>query len=315
MSKNKVQFQRGMSLSEFLAQYGTEAQCRAALFAWRWPRGFVCPECGHTGHCELGRGLYQCHRCHRQTSVTAGTLFAGTKLPLTAWFLAIYLLTQSKNGISAMDLSRQLGVCYNSAWLMKHKLMQAMLEREQGRKLQGVIQMDDAYWGGRRRGYKRGRGTRGKTPFVAAVETDPVSGKPLTMRMDQVKGFRSREIGRWSRKHLTSGAHVRSDGLWCFSAVEQAGCSHEPLVMSGPKGRQRRKSFVWVDTMLGNVKNAITGTYHAIRAKHLPRYLSEFTYRFNRRFDLAGMVARLGAAAALTPPMPYRFVKLAEVHW
>jgi len=198
---------------------------------------------------------------------------------------------------------------------MKHKLMQAMLEREQGRELDGVIQMDDAYWGGRRRGYKSGRGTRGKTPFVAAVATDAESGKPLTMRMDRVKGFRSREIGRWSRKHLAPEAHVRSDGLACFAAVRQAGCTHEALVTSGPKGRQRRKAFVWVDTMLGNVKNAMHGTYRAIRPKHLPRYLAEFAYRFNRRFDLAGMIGRLGAAAALTPPMPYRLVKLAESHW
>ena len=315
MSRNKVQFQKGMSLSDFLALYGTEAQCEQVLFAWRWPQGFVCPECGHEGHCVLGRGLYQCHRCRRQTSLTAGTLFAGTKLPLTKWLLGIYLLTQSKNGISALEMSRQLGICYNSAWLMKHKLMQAMLEREQGRSLDGVIQMDDAYWGGRRRGYKRGRGTRGKTPFVAAVATDPVSGKPLTMRMDRVKGFRSREIGRWSCKHLKTGAHVRSDGLACFNAVQQAGCTHEALVTSGRKGRQNRKSFVWVDTMLGNIKNAMHGTYRAIRAKHLPRYLAEFTYRFNRRFDLAGMVGRLGTAAVLTPPMPYRFVKLAEAHW
>lgn len=315
MAKNQVQFQRGMSLNDFLAEYGTQAQCEEALVKWRWPSGFVCPECGHTGHCRLGRGLFQCHRCHRQTSLTAGTVFAGTKLPLTKWLLGIYLLTQSKNGISAMDLARQLGVCYNSAWLMKHKLMQTMLEREQGRKLEGVIQMDDAYWGGRRRGYKRGRGTRGKTPFVAAVATDPESGKPIAMRMDRVKGFRQREIGRWSRKHLHSGAHVRSDGLSCFRAVDQADCSHEPLITSGAKGRQRRKSLVWVDTMLGNVKNALQGTYHAIRAKHLPRYLAEFTYRFNRRFDLASMVARLGKAAAHTPPMPHRLVKLAEVHW
>jgi transposase-like protein len=315
MPKNEVQFQRGMSLSKFLAKYETEAQCEAALFAWRWPQGFVCPECGYTGHCELGRGLYQCHRCRRQTSVTAGTLFAGTKLPLTTWFLAIYLLTQSKNGISAMDMSRQLGICYNSAWLMKHKLMHAMLEREQGRKLSGAIQMDDAYWGGRRRGYKRGRGARGKTPFVAAVETDPESGKLLRMRMDRVRGFRTREIDRWSRKHLADGAHVRSDGLACFAAVKQAGCTHEPLVTSGPKGRQRRKAFVWVDTLLGNVKNAIAGTYHAIRAKHLPRYLAEFVYRFNRRFDLASTVARLGAVAALTPPMQYSLVTLGEAHW
>ena len=315
MPKNEVQFQRGMSLSDFLAQYGPEAQCEQALFAWRWPHGFVCPECGYEGHCVLGRGLYQCHRCRRQTSVTAGTLFAGTKLPLTKWLLAIYLLTQSKNGISAMDLARQLGVCYNSAWLMKHKLMQAMLEREQGRKLTGIVQMDDAYWGGRRRGYKRGRGTRGKTPFVAAVATDPVSGKPLAMRLDRVKGFRSREIGRWSRRHLAPGSDVRSDALACFRAVERAGCAHTPLNTSGAAGRRNRKYLTWVDTMLGNVKNAMHGTYHAIRAKHLPRYLAEFAYRFNRRFDLAGMVARLGTAAATTPPMPYRFVKLAEAHW
>lgn len=176
MPRNEVQFQKGMSLSDFLEQYGTEAQCEQALFAWRWPQGFRCPECGHTGHCMLGRGLYQCPHCRRQTSITAGTLFAGTKLPLTKWLLAIYLLTQSKNGISALELSRQLGIFYNSAWLMKQKLMQAMLEREQGRELTGVFQMDDAYWGGRRRGYKIGRGTRGKTPLIAAVTTDPTAG-------------------------------------------------------------------------------------------------------------------------------------------
>lgn len=316
MPKSEVQFQRGMSLSDFLAQYGTVAQCERALFAWRWPHGFVCPQCGYEGHCVLGRGLYQCHRCRRQTSVTAGTLFAGTKLPLTEWLLAIYLLTQSKNGISAMYLARQLGVCYNSAWLMKHKLMQAMLEREQGRKLTGIVQMDDAYSGGRRRGYKRRRGTRGKTPVVAAVATDPVSGKPLVMRMDRVKGFRSREIGRWSRRHLAPGCDVRSDALVCFRAVERAGCAHTPLNTNGAAGRRNRKYLIRVDTMLGNVKNAMHGIYHAIRAKHLPRYLAEFAYRFNRRFDLAGMVDRFGAAAALTPPMPYRwFVKLAEAHW
>lgn len=196
MPKNSVQFQRSMSLSEFLQRYGTDVQCEQALFAWRWPPGFVCPECGHGDHCVLGRGLYQCHRCRWQTSITARTLFAGTKLPLTKWLLGIYLLTQSQNGISALELSRQLGICYNSAWLMKHTLMQAMLEREQGRALTGVVRMDDAYWGGRRRGYKLGRGTRGKTPIVAAVATTADSGTPVAMRMDRVKGFRGREIGR-----------------------------------------------------------------------------------------------------------------------
>lgn len=97
--------------------------------------------------------------------------------------------------------------------------------------------------------------------------------------------------------------------------MQAAGCTHEPLVTSGRKGRQCRKAFVRVDTMMGNIKNAMHGTYRAIRAKHLPRYLAEFTYHFNWRFDLARTVGRLGAAAVLRPPMPYRFVKLAEAHW
>ena len=95
MAKNRIQFQEGLSLPSFLRAYGSETQCRDALQAWRWPSGFVCPRCGHRGACQVRGGeLFQCHRCHAQTSLTAGTLFASTKLPLTTWFLAIYLLTR-----------------------------------------------------------------------------------------------------------------------------------------------------------------------------------------------------------------------------
>lgn len=315
MPKNKVQFQQGTSLREFMVRYGLPEQCEQALFAWRWPQGFVCPECGHSGHCVLkSRRLLQCNACARQTSVTAGTVFASSKLPLTVWFLAMHLVTQAKSGISSLALSRQLGISQNSAWLMKQKLMQAMLEREAARPLTGLVQLDDAYWGGRRHGYKRGRGTRGKTPFVAAVQTD-AAGHPQRMSLNRVKGFCSKAIERWSQARLAAGTTVCSDGLACFAAVSTAGCEHTPTVMSGPGTARRRRVLTWVDTMLGNVKNAIHGTYHAIAAKHLPRYLAEFSYRFNRRYDLAGMLARLATAAAQTPPMPYRFVKLAEVHW
>lgn len=315
MPKNKVQFQRGMGLREFMDKYGTAEQCEQTLFAGRWPKGFVCPECGHTVCCALkSRRLLQCNGCRRQTSITAGTIFAGSKLPLTVWFLAMHLITQAKNGISSLELSRQLAISQNSAWLMKHKLMQAMLERDAGRQLKGLVQLDDAYWGGRRRGYKRGRGTRGKKPFVAAVETD-AAGLPRRMSLNCIKGFRMKEIARWSQAKLAPGTTVHSDGLACFGAVAAAGCDHEPTVMSGPGRARKRLSLNWVDTMLGNVKNAIHGTYHAIRPKHLPRYLAEFNYRFNRRFDLASMLARLATAAAQTPPMPYRLVKLAEAHW
>ncbi|MBA1446513.1 MAG: transposase [Gammaproteobacteria bacterium] len=85
MARNQVQFQKGLSLPRFLKQYGTEMQCHSSLFHWRWAGGFVCPDWGHTGHCEIrGRSVYQCHRCHRQTSVTSGTIFEYTKLPLTS---------------------------------------------------------------------------------------------------------------------------------------------------------------------------------------------------------------------------------------
>lgn len=314
MSKNTVQFQKGMSLGAFMVQYGTEEQCQQALFAWRWPQGFVCPSCAHPKACALkSRRLLQCAACRHQSSLISDTIFAGTKLPLRVWFLAMFLLTQAKNGLSALELSRQLGISYNSTWLMKHKLMQVMKERESTKPLAGLIQLDDAYWGGRRRG-KRGRGARGKTPMVAAVSTDE-DGRPRRLRLNRVRGFRLREIARWSQTHLTPGSQVCSDGLSCFSAVSQAGCGHEPKVMSGPGSLHRRRALRWVDTMLGNVKNAIHGTYHAIAHKHLPRYLAEFCWRFNRRFDLTNLLPRLAVIATRTPPMPYRLVKLAESHW
>jgi transposase-like protein len=302
-----------MSLAEFVQRFGAEEQCEQALFEWRWPQGFRCPGCGYGGACWLERRkVLQCHRCHRQTSLTSGTIFAATKLPLRVWFLAMYLLSQAKNGISGMELARSLGASYNSAWLIKHKLMQVMAEREAGRRLRGLVQLDDAYWGGRRRGGKRGRGARGKTPFLVAVQTDR-RGRPRRARLNRLKAFRQREILRWSRRHLVPGSTVRSDGLSCFTAVTEADCTHRPLPTSAsPRARRR---LLWVDTILGNVKNAMHGTYHAIRAKHLPRYLAEFSWRFNHRFDLAGMLERLAAAAAQTPPMPYRLVTLAEAHW
>lgn len=314
MAKNAIQFQAGMSLPKFIEAYGSEPQCRAALAAWRWPQGFQCPGCGHRNACRVREGaVYQCHRCHQQTSLTAGTLFANTKLPLRIWFLAIYLLTQSKAGVSALSLKRQLGVSYNTVWLVKHKLMQAMKERDDTRPLQGIVQLDDAYWGGERHGQGTGRGTAGKTPFVAAVQCSQ-DGRPIALRMSVVKGFRSREILRWASGHLAAGSHVVSDGLLCFRAVPAAGCTHSAEATgSGPPARDDTR-LNWVNTLLGNVKNALHGTYHAMNHKHLPRYLAEFSYRFNRRFALAELVPRLAYVALRTPPLPYRLAILAESH-
>ncbi len=307
-----IQFQKGYSFPELIHDYGTEHQCHEALFKWRWPKGFVCSRCGNTHYCTLkSRQLFQCNHCHHQTSVISGTIFAATKLPLTTWFLAIYLLTQDKTSISALSLKRQLGVSYNTAWMLKHKIMQVMMEQDNSRPLCGLIQIDDAYYGGEQRGGKRGRGAANKVPFIAAVACNK-QGHPMKMRMSALKGFTLKEISRWSRKHLLASSSVVSDGLACFSAVSKAGCEHSSIVTGGGPSSVEKEEFLWVNTMIGNVKNAITGTYHSVSISHLPRYLAEFCYRFNRRFDLRQMIPRFMSVATRTPPMPMRLLKLAE---
>ena len=285
MPKNTIQFQKGLSLHQFLEKYGTDAQCNQALYQLRWPTGYVCPVCGNTTGCELkNRKIYQCHKCHHQTSLTAGTIFHGTKLSMNKWFLAIYLLTQRKKSTSALQLSREIGVNYNTAWKIKHKLMQVMMERQGEKKLAGRIEIDDAYIGGEKPG-KRGRGSRNKIPFVAAVETTQ-DGRRLKIHLRRIRGFRSAEIARYAKSSLASGSTVFSDGLYCFMAVTDAECDHVAIVTGGGRESVQHSTFKWVNTMLGNVKNSLLGTFHAIRKKHVPRYLAEFEYRFNRRFNL-----------------------------
>ncbi len=211
MAKSKVQFQKGYSLFEFLKDYGSEAQCEKALFAWRFPHGFVCPECANKTFCQLKcrPRVLQCNHCRHQLSLTGNTIFANTKLPLTKWFLAMHLLSQTKTGLSAMELKRQLGVKYDTAWMLKHKLLQAMKESDDKQPISGIIQLDDVYWGGERRGGKRGRGAAGKTPFVAAVALNK-EGHPIKMRMTVVDGFKTKSIADWAKRHVASGSAVIS---------------------------------------------------------------------------------------------------------
>ena len=305
MPKNKVQFQKGLSLPQFLADFGSEQQCEQALFDARWPNGLACPRCGSAKFCRLAtrRATFQCNHCKRQVSLLAGTLCQATKLPLTTWFLAMYCLSQAKNGLSALALGRQLGVNNNTAWLLKHKLMQAMLERDHSYCLEGTVQVDDAYLGGELPGGKRGRGSENKTPLLAAVQVS-AAGQPVFMKLSVLEGFRKAEVERWARQHLSPGCTVQSDGLACFEAVTAAGCQHQPSVTGGGKAACETPELRWVNTLLGNVKRALDGTYHAFRPKYAARYLAEFQYRFNRRYALAQLPQRLLQAAALAQPLP-----------
>jgi ribosomal protein L37AE/L43A len=300
---------KGLSEAGFRERFGTEAACRVALFELRRGKGWACPACGHGGYAALkGRAVYQCNRCKHQVGLTAGTVFHWTKLPLATWFLAIYHLTQSKGGMSSVELARRLGTRQPTAWLMKQKLMAAMQARDAAKpKLEGRVEIDDAYLGGVRPGGKRGRGAAGKTPFVAAVETTP-ERRPRRARLTVVKGFRKREVEKLAESDFAAGSDIVSDGLSCWTAVERAGCTHFPMVTgSGPEAA-KRAPFRWVNTMLGKIKTALAGTYHHVSAKHAQRYLASFAWRFNRRHQLDTLTERLVYACARTAPHPYRII-------
>jgi hypothetical protein len=173
--RNQVQFQKGLSTVEFQRLYGTEEQCRAALVRMRWPDGFLCPKCGVREHayCEP-RQLFQCRACRTQTSARAGTIFHKSRTPLAKWFLAMHLITASKNDIAALELARQLDVKWDTAWLMKQKLLEVMLQRNSTYKLAGDIQVDDAYQGGEKAG-KKSRGAVRPTNSLSSSPSRPVT--------------------------------------------------------------------------------------------------------------------------------------------
>jgi ribosomal protein L37AE/L43A len=315
MKMNRVQFQPGLSMPEFYERYGTEAKCRAALQASRWPAGFVCPACGGAARTSFERGglrYWQCAACERQCSLISGTIFEASKLPLTRWFLAMQLLTQAKNNVSALELRRQLGVSYRSAWLLKHKIMEAMRRCEQDRELDGRVEMDDAFLGGERSGGKAGRGSENKVPIVAAVQTT-AKGAPIVACLRQ-QPHTEEEVGVFAAHHLAPTARVVSDGLWCFRAIAVVGAEHERIVTGGGKASVTLPQFKAINVLLGNLKTAITGTYHAFDfAKYAHRYLAEFQFRFNRRFNMKTLLPRLLAALVGAPPASERVLRAAEV--
>jgi len=257
MARNAVQFQKGLSEPEFDRHYGTEKQCRAVVVAARWPDGFCCPACGGREHSMVTtRDLFQCTACRRQTSPIAGTIFASTKLPLRTWFRAVYHPTQSKQGISSIELGRRLGVTQNTAWMVKHKLKQVMLERDAAKPLTGRVEIDDAYLGGERSGGKRGRGAPGKTPFVAAVETTP-EGRPVRLKLGRVTSFCSASISGFAKRSLDPACTVVSDGLQCFAGVTEAGCTHQAIKTGSGPAAARTPAFKWVNTALGNIRGPV----------------------------------------------------------
>jgi hypothetical protein len=275
MAMNRVQFQPGLSMPDFMALYGTNELCEEALCTSRWPDGFACLRCGcgpHSSFRREGRLYFQCSDCRHQCSVISGTIFEASKLPLRLWFLAMHFLTQSKNNIAALELMRHLGVSYRSAWLMKHKLMEVMFLRERSRKLTGRVEIDDAYLGGERSGGKPGRGSENKVSFVAAVQTTE-SGQPQFMCLS-LQPFTKEAMETFFARSLMLPLTLVSDGLACFEAAGDSGAHHDRHVTGGGKHSVKLPQFRAVNNVLGNLKMALTGTYHSFDfLKYAHRYL------------------------------------------
>ena len=314
MSKNKIQFQIGLSIIEFNKKYLIESNCRKKVYEMRWPSGFVCEKCDQNDYWTFERGskeIYQCKDCNHQCSLTAGTLFEHSRLPLTIWFLAIHLISQSKNSVSALELHRQLEVNYKTAWLLKQKIMQMMYDRDQQYKLSGRIEIDDAYLGGKLEGGKRGRGSENKSPFLAAVQTNE-NGHPVYARFSPVSSFSRDTLKNWADLNISQGSHCVTDGLDCFNSLKSYG-THEPHIISKEGHTCSNTTFYWVNTVLSNVKTSLSGTFHSLNFdKYGYRYLADLQFRFNRRFDLKRLFYSMIRNSVSHSPTSRKFIESAE---
>lgn len=282
------------SFFEWQRQFGSEADCLNHIKQMRWPNGFICPRCS----CEHGyelttRDVYECSQCHKQTSVTADTLFHGSRISLSKWFWAIYFLGSDKGSISALRLSKLIEVNWRTARLILSKLRTAMGHRDSLYRLSGVIEIDDALVGGKRKG-KRGRGAEGKTPVLVAVES---KGKRAGfIAMQAVDSVCHDNVEKFVSKYLDMQQKVHTDGLPALNIIDKTQ-QHEARVTPSELVDEW---LPWVHIAIGNLKAFLLGTFHGVSGKYLQEYLSEFCYRFNRR--------------RMEKEIPNRLLNLAIVH-
>lgn len=287
-----------ISLLDWQKKFGTEKACAAALAKHRWPGGFVCPNCGHKqGHYMPKRRVFQCYSCRHQAYITAGSLFHSTNLPLVKWFWAIYLIASDKGGISAMRLSKQIGVSWITARRMLQKIRIAMGNRDSVYQLDKLIELDDTYIGGKRSGGKRGRGAAGKKPVLVAVENK--GKKAGFMAMEAVETISGETVKQFLNRRLRLGQSVRTDALPALNVVQEA---HDHLKKATP-AEEAMNWLPWVHTIIGNLKKFLNGTYHGVSTQYLQEYLDEFCYRFNRRFWEFELPFRLLNACLNQPPV------------
>ena len=300
-------------LPSFLERFGTDEACRACLVRARWPEGFRCGSCGHDqAYSHKKRLIEECTACGKQHSILAGTIFEQTKTGLARWFLAIYLVTSSKGGISAMELQRQMGFgSYGTAWAWLHKIRRAMVVP--GRKpLSERVEADETLVGGPRPG-KPGRGASGKTVVAGAVESrrGQARGRRLgRLRLQAVRDASASSLVGFLGQNVLRPADVATDGWSGYRGLDAEGYAHQPIPLARSWGDAALR-LPAIHLVFGLAKRWLLGTHHgAVSAKHLQSYLDEYVFRCNRRTakSIAHRFARLIEQAVLTQPTTYRAI-------
>jgi len=297
------------TFQEFDKWFDSETSCLEYIGKLRWPEGFICPGCGEKPDAPsvMGRGLFLCRKCKRQTSIIAGTLFHGSHKPLRTWFLAMWFVTSQKHGASALGLKRVLGLgSYNTAWAWLHKLRRAMVRpgREQ---LTGEVEVDETYVGGV--GTKvRGRGAKRKTIVAIAAE---VRGRSTgRIRMAKIPDLSALSLRRFVGGNVQRGAGLRTDAWSGYNGIEVMGYKHIVTNISD-SGDPAHVVMPRVHRVASLLDRWWLGIHQgAVRPQHLDYYLDEFTFRFNRRTSKARglLFYRLMEQAIDCPPVPRKII-------
>jgi hypothetical protein len=299
------------SWPEFQRFFGDEEACLRYLERLRWPEGFRCPACGQADAWRTKRGLWVCRACERQTSITAQTIFAGTRTPLRSWFGAIWQLVSAKQGMSALQLKRMMGLgSYETAWAQLHKLRRAMVRP--GRELlSGLVEVDEGYVGGREEGVA-GRQTQDKSPVAVAVEVRAGKRREVAgrVRLSRVEPLTKPGLEGFVREAIAPGSGIRTDGWGVYADLPEFGYRHLPITISRT-GKPASASMPHVHRVLSLLKRWLLGTHQgAVKPQQLDYYLDEFTFRFNRRHSrhVGLLFYRLLQEAVATEPIPRRAI-------
>jgi transposase-like protein len=282
------------SFGEMQAWFRKDADCLDYLAWLRWPVGFVCPSCGHAGGWQLADDRFECSRCHARTSITAGTIFDRTRTPLTVWFNACWLFASGKNGIAALSLKRTLEIgSVQTAWMILHRL-RSVLVRPGRERLTGTVEVDETFIGGEEPGLRAGRARGKKVLTVIAVEIRPPPKGIGRCRMAPLADASADSLRSFLTDHVEPGTIVITDGWSGYSGIDKLGYIHHPRSQRAARARGEDPSELLpvVHRVASLVKRWLLGTHQgAVTAAHLPSYLDEFVFRFNRRHSRSrGMV-------------------------